>query len=97
MSKRDQQSEARRIAEAKKRGRDMILESYGDIVQKLVGQAQEGSVPHAKLCLELLETRAGKGADEEDDEDYTNLAEYLIEQLQLTPPPSDDAPPGETV
>lgn len=73
-----------------------MLAAYPDIVDKLVEQAKQASVPHAKLCFELLDARARK-SDDEDEEDGTTLAEYLIEQLQLTPPPNEDASEEETV
>lgn len=96
MAKRDRQSETRRISDARKSGREQVIAAYDDIVEKLVEQAKEASVPHAKLCFELLDARTRKTEDEEE-EDSTSLAEYLIEQLQLEPPPDGDDSQEETV
>ena len=98
MSRSERQSEARRISDARKSGREIVLAAYDEIVEKLVEQARSASVPHAKLCFELLETARDKGKDtEEESEDHPNLVEYLIEQLQLTPPADCDGAQAETV
>src|SRR5690349_635416 len=89
MSKSDKQSETRRISDAKKSGREQVLAAYDEIVEKLVEQAKQASVPHAKLCFELLDARSRKTADDDEDEDCTSLAEYILEQLQLEPLPED--------
>jgi len=80
-------SESRRIAVARKSGRDSVLAAYDEIVKKLVEEAKKASVPHAKLCFELLENPRKAKDDSDEDDDHPSLAEYLIEQLQLTPPP----------
>ena len=95
---RPDKSERSRIADVKKSGRDKVLAAYDKIVDKLVEEAKKASVPHAKLCFELLEDGRGKAKDDEEDEDAPSLVEYLIEQLQLQPPPdAGDDSHAETV
>lgn len=83
-----------RVRDAKDAGVDAVLHAYPAIVSALVKQAEQGSCPHAKLVFELLEPASRRRTDEEEDEDAPSLAEYLIDQLKLQPPPDferDDA------
>lgn len=88
MSKKEKRNTSRRIAEAREKGLSLVLAAYPGIVEALVKQAQGGSCPHAKLVFELMDPAAQRGvAHEEDGEGPQSLVEYLIEQLQLEPPP----------
>ncbi len=101
MTNTEKQKTSRRIAEARESGLDIVLDAYPKIVGALVKQAEGGSCPHAKLVFELLDPATKRGAVTPDEEEppRQSLAEYLIEQLQLEPPPdsaADGACPGST-
>lgn len=95
MTKNTVRSKSARVREAKETGFDVALDAYPTIVEALVKQAEQGSVPHAKLVFELLEfCSASKRQEDEEEPSGPSLAEYLIEQLQLQPPP--EGAPGTT-
>lgn len=90
MTTSEKQSESRRISDTKKKGRDKVLAAYEEIVDKLVDEAKQASVTHAKLCFELLDATQRRSKEEPEDlEEESTLLEYLIDQLQLTPPPDN--------
>ena len=82
MKNPEKQSEARRIADIRRQGLETALAGYGEIVEALVKQAQQGSCPHAKLVFELLERKLAKASDDEEEE-IPSLADYLVERLQI--------------
>jgi hypothetical protein len=88
MKNPEKQSEARRIADARREGVDTALSAYREIVDALVKQAKGGSCPHAKLVFELLERKMAKAAVEDDEEEEgPSLADIVLERLQLVAPP----------
>lgn len=94
MSKNAKPKSSRRVAEARDKGLESVLAAYPDIVEALVEQAKGGSCPHAKLVFELMEPAAKRGAAPDEAEEPQSLVEYLLEQLQLEPPPEPS--PGAT-
>ena len=87
MKNPEKQSEARRIADIRRQGLETALAGYGEIVEALVKQAQQGSCPHAKLVFELLERKLAKASDDEEEE-IPSLADYLVERLQIVGRPA---------
>ena len=85
-----------RIRNAKEIGLDLAVDAYPTIIEALVKQAEQGSCPHAKLVFELLEPRPQRNSDDEEEPDRPSLAEYLIEQLQLEPPPDGSTESAES-
>lgn len=88
MSKNEKHKASRRVNEAREIALAAVIAAYPDIVNALIEQAKSGSCPHAKLVFELMDPPVKRAAAREDDEEEPpSLVEYLIEQLQLKPPP----------